>query len=735
MKYLKLSILIFGIFNSYICSAQSGWFWQNPLPQGNDINAVKYIDTNLVLAIGVKGTILKSNNGGINWIVIYNDIESKLNNMFVLRSNFIIVVGDEGTIVKSTDGGNFWVSMLFSENCNLNGVFFLDEQTGWLCGFNTLINHSEVYKTTDGGQTWILNYIGIDNDIFLKIQFIDHNTGWIGGYVLYRTFNGGQTWEVINTNAQSSDFYFKDPMNGVLVGGYAPSPFGRTWQTTNSGLNYSFSFTYIDTFLTALSIPNSSVGFATGWKGKILKTTNYGISWSRCMTNINIDLYGVSFINGNSGVSVGKLGTIIRTTNSGINWNQANSGGFASFEDCLFRDINTGWISSRSGVIKTTNGGVSWNAIWDSSSSVTTRYCFINNSTGWIVHEEQAGIYSFKIYKTSDSGQSWTYLSKIEPGYPVGIQIMSIKFVNENTGFMVGYMRYPIPQGETFDGIYFKTINGGLNWVQILYNQIDVLYDIQFIDNLTGFMIGTNNAILKTTNTGTNWEYKYSIYSSINYKKLSFVNANTGWILGVTNQGISKICKTTNSGANFEDQLPEGNPGVNSIFFFDENSGWAAAIGGKLYATSNGGANWYYQHTPVSSDLYSVYFVTPLTGWITGKNSSILKTLGGITTSGISFHQNSSVVKFHLSQNYPNPFNPQTKIKFDVPANVKGQTSNVKLVIYDLLGREIATLVNEELRPGTYEADWDASNFSSDVYFYKIISGDFAKKKKMVLMK
>jgi len=69
--------------------------------------------------------------------------------------------------------------------------------------------------------------------------------------------------------------------------------------------------------------------------------------------------------------------------------------------------------------------------------------------------------------------------------------------------------------------------------------------------------------------------------------------------------------------------------------------------------------------------------------------------------------------------------------------------SNVKLVIYDLLGREVATLVNEELRPGTYEADWDGSNYSSGVYFYKLVVGDpstgsgrgFVETKKMVLMK
>jgi hypothetical protein len=114
---------------------------------------------------------------------------------------------------------------------------------------------------------------------------------------------------------------------------------------------------------------------------------------------------------------------------------------------------------------------------------------------------------------------------------------------------------------------------------------------------------------------------------------------------------------------------------------------------------------------------------------------TILKTTNGGGIIGINyFSQNVSKI-YSLSQNYPNPFNPQTKIKFDIPANVKGQTTNVKLVIYDLLGREVATLVNEELKPGSYEADWDGSNFSSGVYFYKIIAGDFFETKKMVLMK
>jgi hypothetical protein len=91
---------------------------------------------------------------------------------------------------------------------------------------------------------------------------------------------------------------------------------------------------------------------------------------------------------------------------------------------------------------------------------------------------------------------------------------------------------------------------------------------------------------------------------------------------------------------------------------------------------------------------------------------------------------------FNLSQNYPNPFNPVTKIKFSLPAlKLREAGVPVKLIIYDILGREIATIVNEQLKPGSYEIEWDGSQYSSGIYLYKLISGDFTESKKMVLIK
>jgi hypothetical protein len=98
--------------------------------------------------------------------------------------------------------------------------------------------------------------------------------------------------------------------------------------------------------------------------------------------------------------------------------------------------------------------------------------------------------------------------------------------------------------------------------------------------------------------------------------------------------------------------------------------------------------------------------------------------------------------QFTLYQNYPNPFNPVTKIKFDIPLNVKSrhggtgsETANVKIIVFDILAREVATLVDEQLKAGTYEVEWDGSNNPSGVYFYKLVADDYVETRKMILLK
>jgi len=104
--------------------------------------------------------------------------------------------------------------------------------------------------------------------------------------------------------------------------------------------------------------------------------------------------------------------------------------------------------------------------------------------------------------------------------------------------------------------------------------------------------------------------------------------------------------------------------------------------------------------------------------------------------SGLTGIQNAGGVvpqQYSLAQNYPNPFNPSTKIRFSIPAGIAN--TPVKLTVYDILGSEVATLVNSNLNPGNYEINWDAANYSSGVYFYKLTSGEYSKTNKMTLVK
>jgi len=117
-----------------------------------------------------------------------------------------------------------------------------------------------------------------------------------------------------------------------------------------------------------------------------------------------------------------------------------------------------------------------------------------------------------------------------------------------------------------------------------------------------------------------------------------------------------------------------------------------------------------------------------------GGYGSGFENTGGVYTNdslvGVTNQNNKLPHEYKLFQNYPNPFNPSTTIQFEIP-----KPSYTKLMIYDVMGREVMVLVNEELKAGSYKVDFDGSNYSSGVYFYKLISNKFSEIKKMILMK
>ena len=172
------------------------------------------------------------------------------------------------------------------------------------------------------------------------------------------------------------------------------------------------------------------------------------------------------------------------------------------------------------------------------------------------------------------------------------------------------------------------------------------------------------------------------------------------------------------------------------ISFTDANTGTAVGENGRILRTTNGGTNWTLQTSGITTNLFSVSFTDANTGTAVGENGRIHRTING----GVTFvNQVSSEIpeRFSLYQNYPNSFNPATKINFDIPKN-----GYVTLKVYNLLGKEVQTLVSRDLKSGSYTVDFNASKLTSGVYFYRLQAtpkdgqaGDFVETRKMVLVK
>jgi hypothetical protein len=154
--------------------------------------------------------------------------------------------------------------------------------------------------------------------------------------------------------------------------------------------------------------------------------------------------------------------------------------------------------------------------------------------------------------------------------------------------------------------------------------------------------------------------------------------------------------------------------------------------GGTILKSTNSGTNWGFQNSTTTNDLNSIFFYLSSTGYAVGNNGTIVKTTNSGGNIFLEANQINSEVpaEFKLYPNYPNPFNPMTKIKFQMP-----KRSFVNLEVYDVLGKKAAVLVNEELKAGSYEADWNASEYPSGIYFYRLTSDEFISSGKMVLVK
>lgn len=387
-------------------------------------------------------------------------------------------------------------------------------------------------------------------------------------------------------------------------------------------------------------------------------------------------------------------------------WHSQQAGTNYALKSVYFLNENTGFACGYNTVLKTTNSGVNWinTFLQGNHNSII----FTEPNIGYICSD------SGKIFKTTNQGVSWNTLSS-----GVSVHLNNMDFINSTTGIIAGL-------GKTI----LKTTDAGNSWVNTanFIWQIDLL-GCKMIDANNYFVSGNESFIMRSTNGGTDWiEYTHGEVNPL--FTVEFINQNTGWATGCCGMFMA----TTNAGANwtYEYYLSLGFT-FYTMQFLNEQTGYVTGHNGMIYRTTNGGLWWDSTVTNTDETIYSIHMLNHNTGWAVGGFGTIYKTTNGGGTGhtiGITQISNEVPREFELMQNYPNPFNPETKIKFNIP-----KAGFVNLKIYDSLGNELQTLISSQLKQGVYEADFNAKNYPSGIYFYKMDFDGISDAKKMIIVK
>jgi photosystem II stability/assembly factor-like uncharacterized protein len=235
---------------------------------------------------------------------------------------------------------------------------------------------------------------------------------------------------------------------------------------------------------------------------------------------------------------------------------------------------------------------------------------------------------------------------------------------------------------------------------------------------------GTNaSRVWRSTDGGTSWLSAAS--GSTNSYTVAFKDNNSG-LVGHDN-GLMRA--TGNGGATWSSSSSPTSTAIQGMAYVNgTNSAWVSA-GAIPYRSVNNGSSWTSQTVyPISGAFNHISFADTAVGWGVTSNGEVVRYRAPGTTSVET--TTTAPNGFALEQNYPNPFNPSTVIRFSI--NQPGLTS---LRVYSLLGKEVATLVQEELNVGTYSVTFDGSELSSGVYFYTLRSGALVDSKRLLLLK
>jgi hypothetical protein len=395
----------------------------------------------------------------------------------------------------------------------------------------------------------------------------------------------------------------------------------------------------------------------------------------------------------------------LQSVNVFADWVSVSSGsnGMSQYLSIYSLAVNNGIIyagSSNEGVYRSGNNGNNWSLV--GGLPPTGANCWALFSDGSNIF---AGYYtgSSNSYRSTNNGTNWSTM------------VMPNLYARD---FIV---KGPYLFASCWGGTVQRSTNNGANWIQMSSGITGGGLWHMAVSGSYLFVTAQNGGVFRTSNDGANWTQAINgltypvVYSLCTSGSRIFAGSDGAGIFVTTNNGDNWSATSQTSGTIYTMIL----------------SGSTIIAGGTsgIKTSTNNGVSWVEQNQGLASGNVSCLLSDGLYLYAGTLGGSVFRRPLAEMLA-VEMLSNTVPGSYRLAQNYPNPFNPVTNIKFDIQ-----QTGLVKLIVYDVTGREVSAVVNEILRPGEYSAEFDGTNLTSGVYFYKLETEDFTETRKMILTK
>ncbi len=587
--------------------AQTGWFWQNPLPQGNTLNAIQRAGNSRIFAVGRQGMVVRSEDQGATWQALASGVTAELHALAFFNADTGIIAGAGGTILRTRDGGVSFQVLPSPDTTTYYALYGFDHNTLLLTGAGGAIRQSY-----DGGDSWEVRDSHTTAALYtIASNGIDYTYAAGAGGALVRSLDGGSNWSAWSWAANGTTIRalaFPGENIGLAIG-----DLGRVFRSQTKGEFWSLQAALNGSpTLRALHFADAGNGYLCGNGGTLYATANAGITWNLLSSGSTLNLTGIAFSTTARGAISGENGTLLTTANTGLTWsNSQQSFSTGKMRGICLADENlciaVGDSSGKGMIFRSSDGGNSWAVKLRRVGVLLEDCCFTTPDSGYVVGGSSA------LLRTSNGGQNWSTVT----GLPVSSGFAAIHFVSHRIGTIVGT-----------GGAILRTSDGGTTWS----NQTNSAYglplqDVHFVTPDTGLAVGLLGTVLRTVNGGALWS-KINAGVTQSFNGVAFADARHAVIVGSN----ATLLRSSDYGASWSAVPLAGVPAaatLEQVIFPSPQVGYISGAGGLILRSEDGGASWRLLASPTSQSLNAIHFLDLHTGVAAGDNGTVLRTRDG----------------------------------------------------------------------------------------------------------